>query len=146
MAKRGRPFEAGNRLGRGRPLGSRNKNTLLVEELLDENSESLLHKALNLAQQGNIPMLRLLLDRVLPRPKDAPVSIGALPMSTAEELLQSQGNVMQELALGQLTLNQAQQIFSLIEARRRLLETQELEQRLRALEERMLGKEPNKAA
>ena len=46
MAKRGRPFEAGNKFGRGRPLGSRNKKTRLIEELLDENSESLLHKAL----------------------------------------------------------------------------------------------------
>jgi hypothetical protein len=146
MAKRGRPFEAGNQIGHGRPLGSRNKNTLLIEELLNENSESLMHKALNLAQQGNIPMLRLLLDRVLPRPKDAPVSIGPLPMSTPAELLQAQETVMQELALGQLTLNQAEQIFSLIEARRRVLETQELEQRLRALEERTLGREPNKAA
>ena len=146
MAKRGRPFEAGNKFGQGRPLGSRNKNTLIIEELLYENSESLLHKALNLAQEGNIPMLRLLLDRVLPRPKDAPVSIGPLPMSTPEELLQAQESVMQELELGQLSLNQAEQIFSLIEARRRVLETQELEQRLRALEERMLGREPNKAA
>jgi hypothetical protein len=145
MAKRSRPFEAGNKFSRGRPPGSRNQKTLLIEELLDENSESLLHKALNLAQQGNIPMLRLLLDRVLPRTKDAAVSIGLLPMRTPEELLQAQESVMQELALGQLTLNQVEQIFSLIEARRRLLETQELEQRLRALEERM-GREPNKAA
>jgi hypothetical protein len=146
MAKRGRPFEADNKFGHGRPVGSRNKNTLLVEELLDEKSESLLQKALSLAQQGNIPMLRLLLDRVLPRQKDAPVSIEPLPISTPEELLQAQESVMRELALGQLSLRQAQQIFSLIEARRRVLETQELEQRLRALEERMLGREPNKAA
>ena len=146
MAKRGRPFEAGNKFGHGRPVGSRNKNTLLVEELLDEKSESLLQKALSLAQQGNIPMLRLLLDRVLPRQKDAPVSIEPLPISTPEELLQAQESVMRELALGQLSLHQAKQIFSLIEARRRVLETQELEQRLRALEERMLGREPNKAA
>jgi hypothetical protein len=75
MAKRGRPFEEGNEFGHGRPFGSRNKKTLLIEELLDENSESLLHKALKLAQEGNIPMLRLLLDRVLPQPKDAAVSI-----------------------------------------------------------------------
>jgi len=67
-------------------------------------------------------------------------------MRTPEELLQAQEGVMQELALGQLTPNQAEQIFSLIEARRRLLETQELEQRLRAIEKRMLGGEPDKAA
>jgi hypothetical protein len=146
MAKRGRPFEADNKLGRGRPPGSRNQKTLLIEGLLDENSESLLNKALNLAQQGNIPMLRLLLDRVLPRPKDAAVSMGLLPLRTPEELLQAQEGVMQELELGQLTPNQAEQIFSLIEARRRVLETQELAQRVRALEQRMLGREPDEAA
>ena len=84
-------------------------------------------------------MLRFLLDCVLPRPKDAAVGIGLLQMRTPEELLQAQEGVMQELALGQLTPNQAEQIFSLIEARRRLLETHELEQRLRAIEKRMLG-------
>jgi hypothetical protein len=93
---------------------------------------------------GDGPLSRL--DRVLPRPKDAAVSIGLLQMRTPEELLQAQEGVMQELALGQLTPNQAEQIFSLIEARRRLLETQELEQRLRAIEKRMLGGEPDKAA
>jgi hypothetical protein len=62
-------------------------------------------------------MLRLLLDRVLPRPKDAAVGIGLLQMRTPEELLQAQEGVMQELALGQLTPNQAEQIFSLIQAR-----------------------------
>ena len=80
-------------------------------------------------------MLRLLLDRVLPRPKDAAVSIGLLQMRTPEELLHAQENVM---PLGQLIPNQAQQIFCLIEACRRLLETQELVQRVRGLEERML--------
>jgi hypothetical protein len=145
MAKRGRPFEAGNKFGQGRPIGSRNKKALIIEELLEQNSEPLLHKALKLAEQGNIPILRLLLDRVLPRPKDPPVSIGPLPMRTPEELLQAQANVMQEIALGQLTLNQAEQIFSLIEARCRLLHTQVIEQRLSALEERRDG-EPNKAA
>ena len=146
MAKRGRPFEAGNEFGRGRPLGSRNKNTLIIEELLNENSESLLNKALNLARQGNIPMLRLLLDRVLPRPKDGAVSIGLLPMATTEDLLRAQENALQELALGQITPNQAAQIFSLIEARRLLLDTHEYEQGMRAaLEQRMLGGAADKA-
>jgi hypothetical protein len=52
MAKRGRPFEAGNKPGRGRPPGSRNLKTLLIEELLDENSESLLHKVLRFFADG----------------------------------------------------------------------------------------------
>jgi len=42
---------------------------------------------------------------------------------------------MQELGLGQLTLHQAGQIFSLLDNRRRLLETQELAQRVHAIED-----------
>ena len=133
MAKRGRPFETGNKFGRGRPPGSRNKKTLLIEELLDENSESLLHKALDLAQQGNVPMLRLLLDRVLPRSKDAPVRIGPLPMDTPAEVVQAQAKLMRELVLGKLTPNQAEQIFSLMGRYRQLLEFQNIGQRIRAV-------------
>jgi hypothetical protein len=146
MAQRGRPFKSGNKLGRGRPRGSRNKKTVLIEELLAENSHSLLSKALKLAQQGNVPMLRLLLDRVLPRPKEAAVKIGPLPMGTPEELLQAQAKVMQELGLGQLTLNEAEQIFSLIESGRRLLETHNLEDRVRAIEQLFHREEPDRAA
>ena len=135
MAQRGRPFQPGNKFGRGRPRGSRNNKTVLIEELLAESSHSLLSQALKLAHEGNVPLLRLLLDRVLPRPKDAAVEIGPLPIGTPEDLVQSQARVMQELGLGQLTLNQAEQIFSLLDNRRRVLETQELAQRVRAIED-----------
>jgi hypothetical protein len=135
MAQRGRPFQPGNKFGRGRPRGSRNNKTVLIEELLAENSQSLLSQALKLAHEGNVPLLRLLLDRVLPRPKDAAVEIGPLPMGTSEDLVQSQAKVMQELGLGQLTLHQAEQIFSLLDNRRRVLETHELAQHVRAIED-----------
>ena len=146
MAKRGRPFQPGNKIGRGRPPGSRNKKTVLIEELLAEKSPSLLSKALKLAQQGNVPMLRLFLDRILPRPKDEPIEIGQLPMGTPEELIKSQANVMQELASGTISLNQAEQLFSMMENCRRLLEAHNLEQRVRAMEQLLGRQEPDKAA
>jgi hypothetical protein len=136
MAQRGRPFQPGNKFGRGRPPGSRNKKTVLVDELLAENSQPLLRKALKLAQQGNVPMLRLLLDRALPRPKDAPVTIGPLPMDTPEELLEAQTKVMQHLLLGKLTPNQAERIFSLMGNYRRLLKSEVLERRFSATVQR----------
>jgi hypothetical protein len=146
MAQRGRPFKPGNKFGRGRPRGSRNKKTILIEELLAENSQSLVRKALELAHQGDVSMLRFLLDRVLPRPKEEPIKIGPLPMATPEELLQAQAKVTQALTSGQITLNQAEQIFALIENVRRLLETQNLEQRVRNIEELFQREEPDKAA
>jgi hypothetical protein len=38
---RGRPFEKGNTAGRGRPEGSRNKATLLLDKLDDEEAEAI---------------------------------------------------------------------------------------------------------
>ena len=91
-------------------------------------------------------MLRLLLDPVWRRPKDAPVTIGPLPMGTPEELLQSQARVMQELASGKLSLNQVEQIFQMLENARKLMETRDLDQPVRAMGQLLEREEPDKAA
>ena len=43
--KRGRPFEPGNHFGRGRPKGSRNKRSLVANELLIEHGEAIVRKS-----------------------------------------------------------------------------------------------------
>jgi len=78
----------------------------------------------------------MFLDRKLPpRPQDPAVKIGRLPLSTIEELLQAQEIVMKKLASGEITCSQAQQIDAMLETRRRLMETQELERRVQGLEQ-----------
>ena len=143
--RRGRPFEPGNKFGRGRPRGSRNKTTLATQELLREHSQPLLHKALVMALKGDSTILRLLLDRILPRTKDPAVRMSQLRTGTPQELLQTHETLMRDLASGQLTPTQAQQIDSIIESRRRLLETEDLERRVRAIEQ-LYNQDPNKAA
>jgi len=76
--KRGRPFEPGNKLGRGRPPGSRNKRTLLGQALLEEFGEAVIRRALSLALQGDSPMIRALLPYLLTRPTDPPPKTGPL--------------------------------------------------------------------
>jgi hypothetical protein len=39
--KRGRPFAPSNRSSKGRPVGSRNKTTLMLEQLLDGEGEAI---------------------------------------------------------------------------------------------------------
>jgi len=62
--RRGRPFPPGNG---GRPLGSKNKNTLFAASLLERDHEALLRKALELAKRGNVRLLIFFLNRLLPR-------------------------------------------------------------------------------
>jgi hypothetical protein len=66
---RGKPFQAGNP---GRPKGSKNATTLLMESLLDGQAQALTQKAIELALTGDMAALRLCLERVLPPRKDRP--------------------------------------------------------------------------
>jgi hypothetical protein len=132
--KRGRPFEPGNQLSRGRPRGSRNKRSWRSQQLLEEHGEAIVHKALVLALQGDAPLLRTLLTFLLRRPEDRPVETGPLQIGSAEELSKTLENVLMKVASGKLNLGQAQGVATLLEGRRRVLETEGLEMRLRALE------------
>jgi hypothetical protein len=80
-------------------------------------------------------LLRTLLGHILPRRRDAPLKIGPLPVHTAEELAQSSESILPRAASGQITLQEAQELSALIEDRRRVIETRDLEVRLGALEE-----------
>jgi hypothetical protein len=133
--KRGRPFEPGNKLSRGRPPGSRNKRSWRSQQLLDEHGEAIVHKALVLALQGDAAVLRTLLAYLLRRPEDRPVETGPLQVGSAEELAKTLEKVLRKVASGKLSLGQAQAVAALLEGRRRVLETQDLEMRLQALEQ-----------
>ena len=61
----GKPFQPGNRYGRGRPAGSRNKATIAMQDLLDGEGEAITLKAIELAKAGNETALRLCLDRLI---------------------------------------------------------------------------------
>ena len=71
---RGRPFKPGNKFGRGRPRGSRNKKTAIIQELLDEHGPALIRKTLLLAHNGDRRCLQILVERILPRGKEAPIT------------------------------------------------------------------------
>lgn len=136
MAVRGKPFEVGNKLGRGRPRGSRNKTTLLARELLDSYAEPLARKCVVMALQGDPKAMQLCMDRILPVRRDLPVKLGVLPVGTAADLSKASETVMNKVTAGQITPTQGKAFSELIEDRRRVIETQDIDQRLRALEVR----------
>jgi hypothetical protein len=58
----------------------------------------------------------------------------ALPLTTVEELSRAWEKVWKKMARGQFTPSEAQTMASMLEGRRRAIETEELERRLRRLE------------
>jgi len=133
---RGRPFAPGNRCGRGRPLGSRNKKTVLAQ-LVDSHAEALVRKARLLADEGDSQMLRFLLGRILPPKENPPLRTGPLPIGNAAEISQSSQKLMQRVTSGEVSLSDASGISDLMDHHRRILETENLEIRLRALEQKV---------
>src|SRR6476469_6230391 len=74
---RGRPFQQGNP---GRPVGSRNKRTLLAEQILGEDVEAVARAVSNAAQNGDMQAAKIILDRLAPIRRGRPVQF-ELPAS-----------------------------------------------------------------
>jgi hypothetical protein len=133
---RGRPFEPGNKLGRGRPAGSRNKSTIALQELMEDSGTGIISKAKLLALNGDPTAMRLCVDRLLPPKKNRTVQVKLGNISAAAGIAVASEKVIREVARGSLTPVEGAAISSMLEQRRRFVETAELEARVKALEER----------
>jgi hypothetical protein len=122
-------FQPGNP---GKPHGARNKATMAALALLEGEREALTRKAIELALGGDTVALKLCLERLLPKGRAVRID---LPMRTLADLDQASETIRKALAAGEVSLDEVGTLASLVEARRRLIETTELERRLAALEE-----------
>lgn len=133
VKQRGRPFESAN--PEGRPKGSRNKTTLAVEALLDGVSEAITLKLVEKALEGDSTALRLCLDRLLPPRRDRRIEFDLPPIETAADALSASSAVLAACANGVLSPGEAAEIMGLVATHVRMLEMNEIEARLSALEE-----------
>ena len=117
----------------GRPKGSKDKRTAL-RELLQPHAEDLVNKAVEMAKGGDASALRICIDRIIPamKAKDCPVHLGNLSGSLSERAQ----SVLDLLADGEITPDEANTIMGTIAAQARIIEVSELEKRIAALEEK----------
>ena len=133
-----KPGQSGN--PKGRPEGSRNRATLAAQALIDGQAEALVKTAVGLALGGDGPMLKVILERLVPARKDAPIKVTLPPMEKASDIPQAMSSILASVAAGELTPTEAQAVAGLVELQRRALETSELEQRIAALEKQGVAK------
>ena len=133
---RGRPFAPGNP---GRPKGARHRVTRAVEDLLEGEAEKLTRKAIDLALGGDTTALRLCLERIAPPRRSRPVTLKLPLVITAEDVARSQTVVINAAADGLIDLNEAVELAGLLESKRRSLETQMADERIKKLEELSRG-------
>ena len=137
-AARGRPFQAGNRIGAaGRPRGARNAATVALEAIGKEHAADIMQTVVEQALGGDMTAARILLDRLWPAPKGRLVPLPLPLINNLEDLASAHAAVIAALATAQITIDEAGGLVAVLDHRRKLAETIEIEQRLTALERKM---------
>src|SRR5262245_6916612 len=135
-------FASGNRANpRGRPRGSRNKATLLVEELLANEAETLTRSLIRRAKAGNGTAPSLVFARLAPPRKDRPVAVPLPAIECIKDVPAAHGMLPRRVGAGVLSPGEACAIAQLLEIQRRALETIDLDARLAAIEARAAARQ-----
>jgi hypothetical protein len=109
--------------------------TQQAREIFETHAPSVMRKGVAVALQGDTRLLATFANRLL-GPQTVPKKFGKLSMRTTDELMDTFDLVAKKLGAGEITLTEAQELFAIIEQRRKLIETHEHGKRLQDLEER----------
>jgi uncharacterized protein DUF5681 len=134
---RGKPFRKGvSGNPAGKPKGTRNRATMLAEQLLDGEAEAIVRTVLEKAKRGDMIALRLCLDRILPPRRDRPMRLTIPELNSGADAVKALAAITTAVARGELTPSEAAELSGLIEVYVKTIAMSEIEQRLKVLEER----------
>ena len=133
------PGKSGNPLGK--PKGTRNK----FSRLLEPYAPQLIEKAVELAlTQNDVGALKICIERILPKAKNEAVEL-VLPtehLTSSESLLKLGEYIIKAVAAGDITLEEAHHLSSLIEAQGKSIYLANLEGKVMEID-RLLKKRTN---
>ena len=118
----------------GRPKGSRNKASQLLDQLGQNSAKEILQAVIDRAKVDDNYAANLVLNCVWPARKSNPVQIELPNIETAADVTKALDAVLAAVAAGEIDPDEAAQIGALLEAKRKSVETMELEARIAALE------------
>jgi hypothetical protein len=130
-------FRKGQQPGPGRPLGSRNKSTLIFDAIGREGIENTIRMVKSKADNDkSLRAAAILLSHTWPRNRGRTVDIDLPPVDTAAGVVQAHAAVVAAMAAGEITPEEARAITDVLESQRRALETHDHDKRLQALEQK----------
>lgn len=128
-----KPGESGN--PSGRPKGSRNRASVIAEELLDGEGEAIMRRAIEAATAGEPVALRLCIDRILPKSRGRRVELDVPHIERAQDLVTACASVIDAAARGDITTGEAAEWMSLLDRQRKVIETADLAVRVELIEQ-----------
>jgi len=124
--------ESGNPAGR--PRGSRNRATLLMEGLLADDAEAIGRKAIEMAKQGDMAAIRLCMDRLAPVRKGEPVAFELPPLHKPADSVAAAAEIVAGVAAGDLTPSEGADLAKVVDVYVRAIATEAFDERLTKLE------------
>lgn len=118
----------------GKKPGTRHRATRLAEILLDGQTEKLVNKCVEMAIEGDTAAMKICLDRLVPPRKSRPISIDFPDVATGEGVSLAQAEVVKAVGDGEITPEEGRILSDILEARRKVIETRDHEERLNKLE------------
>ncbi len=132
--QRGKPFKPGKSGNpAGKPPGARHKATMMAQALFDGECEVLTRKIIELAKDGDLQALKVCVDRLCPpmKAQAAPVQVD---LPETESITDMASAFIKAAADGLLPPDVAAQLVSAVGTLARVVEIDELKERLAALE------------
>jgi F0F1-type ATP synthase gamma subunit len=118
----------------GRPRGSRNKTTVLMQNLLEGEAEAIVRKAIEMAKAGDMAAIRVCMDRLASIRRKDPVAFELPPVDKARDSAAAVAAVISAMATGDLTTSEAAEVAKIIDVYVRTLSATAFEERLEKLE------------
>jgi Family of unknown function (DUF5681) len=134
--QRGRPFQRGvSGNPSGKPKGARHRTTIVAEKLMGEECDAIVQAVIEKAKAGDMVAAKIVLDRIVPIRKGAVVQLDLPEVKTSKGVAAALAALVHAMASGDVTPDEASTISSVLEIRRRAIETQEIDERLKKLED-----------
>jgi len=132
--ERGRFSKGASGNSAGRPPGSRNKATILMEELMEGEGGAITRKAIEQALRGDSQALRLCLERIYPVRKERLIDLPLPDVQTVQDARAALSAILTAVGNGQITPGEGETLAAIVESQKRAIVAQDWESRLEELE------------
>src|SRR4030081_29763 len=86
----------------GHPRGSRNRATILFQNLLEDDAEAIARKAVDMAKAGDIAAIRICMDRLAPARRNDAIVFELPPIERATDTVVAAATIVTAVAGGGL--------------------------------------------
>lgn len=120
---------------RGKAKGTKNRATLIAQQLLEGELETICRRLILEATSGNLQAIKMILDRVLPPKKEHPITISLPKLQNSSDALQAMTSITEAVGNGDISPCEGEALAKIIDINVRAIEVHDFENRLNKLED-----------